>query len=201
LRDKDGIHMTPAGNQKFSNLVEKEILHDLALARRERDVPLAGDEAEQQNVRDASLPAGKGGATAVAKAAKSVKDVPADNGEIVLAAAEGGAPESLVIVRPALPGAVVEQAQTGRLPAPEPGQSMAADLMGGFTVLSSVTTSVTAKQSLTQQAPLTDNLFYKLLIRGDALQPKPGRVDDFSWPKAATAEAAETAPASVKPQQ
>ncbi len=81
LRLNDGVHLTVPGNQKLASLVEREIGHDLAVAQRERDVPLAGDEAEQRNVRDDSLPRGAGAAKPSAPG-KSGKDAAADNGTL-----------------------------------------------------------------------------------------------------------------------
>lgn len=188
LRLQDGIHTTIAGSQKFASLVEREIAHDLAIAKRERDVPLAGDEGEQQNVRDASLPRAEGtSATAIGsalKGIKKVKDYPSDDGSVV-APGPDGAPASIVIVRPPIPGAVVAQILASRNAAQQDlGHTMPTDLKGGFTVLSSVATSLDGTSKLKQHVPLTENPFYKLLIRGDGLPAKPGRVDDFSWPRA-----------------
>jgi len=88
-------------------------------------------------------------------------------------------------VRPPIPGAVLAQVASNRGEAQtDPGQTMPTDLKGGFTVMSSIATSQDATASLKQHLPLTENPFYRLLIRGDALPAKPGRVDDFSWPRA-----------------
>jgi len=187
MRLPDGIRMTVAGYQKLANFVEREIIHDLSVAKRERDVPLAGDEAEQQNVRDESLPRAPGAgakAAVAAKAGKGIKDTPADDGNVVAAGADG-IPTNIKVVRPPIPGAVLAQVASNRGEAQtDPGQTMPTDLKGGFTVMSSIATSQDATASLKQHLPLTENPFYRLLIRGDALPAKPGRVDDFSWPKA-----------------
>ena len=188
LRLPDGIHMTPAGYQKFANYIDREVTHDLAAARRERDVPLAGDEAEQQNVRDETLPR-KSDAPALAagkpaKTSKSAKDYPADDGSVVVATGADGTATTMPLVRPAIPGAVLVELLASRAAKQsELGHSMSADLMGGFTVMSSIATSLDAAGGPGQQLPLTENPFYKLLIRGDPLPAKPGRADDFSWPR------------------
>jgi hypothetical protein len=184
MRLQDGIHLTPSGNQKLASLIENEITKDLAIAKRERDVPLAGDETEQQNVRDETLPRA-GGAAKTGKAAKanaSVKDYPADDGTVVVAGSDG-TPVNIAIVRPPIPGAVIAQIVSNRAAQPaELGHTMPTDLKGGFTVMSSIATSPDV--GLKGQLPLTENPFYKLLIRGDSLPSKPGRVDDFAWPRA-----------------
>jgi uncharacterized protein len=188
MRLQDGIHLTIAGYQKLANFAEREITHDLTVAKRERDVPLAGDEAEQKSVRDDSVPRAGGSAvlTKSAKSSRAVKDVPADDGTVD-AMGPDGAPANIAIMRPPIPGAIIQQAQSIRAAATqaELGHTLPADLKGGFTVLSSVATSPdTTGNGLKSQLPLTQNPFYKLLILGDSLPAKPGRVDDFSWPKA-----------------
>ena len=50
LRDKDGVHFTGSGYRKLAHFVVKEIARDLAQARAQRDIPLAGDADEQQRV-------------------------------------------------------------------------------------------------------------------------------------------------------
>jgi len=187
LRLQDGVRLTIAGYQKLSNLIEKEITHDLSIAKRERDVPLAGDESEQQNVRDEALPRAAGSMPAAsakaAKAASSQKDYPAEDGSVV-AVGSDGARVSMAIVRPIIPGVAMAQILSSRdLQQSELGQTMPTDLKGGFTVLSSVATSLDAKANQSQHLPLTENPFYKLLIKGDSLPATPGRVDDFSWPR------------------
>ncbi|HKJ61864.1 MAG TPA: DUF459 domain-containing protein, partial [Hyphomicrobiales bacterium] len=50
LRDKDGITFTTRGNRKLANYLEVVLRRDLAAARRERNISLAGDEEEQTNL-------------------------------------------------------------------------------------------------------------------------------------------------------
>jgi hypothetical protein len=51
LREGDGVYFTAAGNRKLAHFVEKEIRRDVTKARAERNVPLAGSEAEQAKIR------------------------------------------------------------------------------------------------------------------------------------------------------
>ena len=183
LRLNDGVHMTQPGYQKLASLVEREIAHDLAVAKRERDVPLAGDENEQRNVRDDSLPRAPGAAPPQT-AGKSGKDVAADDGTIALPSEGGQPPETVTIVRPAIAGAVLSSIlATPNGPVADPGHTLPADLLGGFTVLSSIATSADMQSRGRQQQPLTESPFFKLLVRGDGLSSRPGRADDFQWPR------------------
>jgi len=34
-----------------------------------------------------------------------------------------------------------------------------------------------------RRLPMQERLYYKTLIKGQALKPKPGRADDFKWPR------------------
>ena len=51
LREGDGVYFTAAGNRKLAHFVEKEIRRDVAKAKSERNVPLAGSEAEQAKIK------------------------------------------------------------------------------------------------------------------------------------------------------
>ena len=61
LREEDGVHLTLQGYEKLAHFAEQEIRRDLAQARSERDVPLAGDSEEQRQVsRQAKIELGRG---------------------------------------------------------------------------------------------------------------------------------------------
>jgi hypothetical protein len=34
-----------------------------------------------------------------------------------------------------------------------------------------------------RRPPLTQSPYYKVLVKGEALPPKTGRADDFTWPR------------------
>src|SRR5262245_6673707 len=107
LREADGMQFTSAGNRKLALFVEQEIKRDLNLAKTERAIPLAGNEAEQKRVaalrpRSASesgagwkgtVAAASDGKSASPKAVASAREAPvadtsndqkADNGRITL---------------------------------------------------------------------------------------------------------------------
>ena len=50
LRADDGVHFTVRGYLNLAHFVEKELRRDLALAKNERNIPLAGNEDEQAKV-------------------------------------------------------------------------------------------------------------------------------------------------------
>lgn len=50
LRADDGVHFTMRGYLNLAHFVEKELRRDLALAKNERNIPLAGNEDEQAKV-------------------------------------------------------------------------------------------------------------------------------------------------------
>ena len=50
LRADDGVHFTMRGYLKLAHFVEKEMRHDLSLAKLERNIPLAGDAQEQSKM-------------------------------------------------------------------------------------------------------------------------------------------------------
>lgn len=187
LREEDGVHLTLRGYEKLAHFAEQEIRRDLALARAERDVPLAGDAAEQTQVaRQAKVASGQAGGEAsdLATEKAAADDVPAANSSISL-----GGTEEIEIVRPALPGVVVAHLQRSAPGKPAVvGRTLAAELRGGLTALSSIASAgdqiVTGGKA---RVPLSQSPFYKVLIKGEPLAPKPGRADDFSWPKTSAA--------------
>jgi len=210
LREADGVLFTHAGNRKLALFVEQEIKRDLSQARKERSIPLAGSESEQERIvalrprppaepepagapksGTASAPDGRAGATAPAQstgpAADGSLDQKADNGRITLKSiGAAGREESftLDLPRPAIPSAVV--ALVTRNQSSERPQAMgdvvADDIGGGLVVLSSITPASSGSGLNRRQAP-SQAPYYHVLIKGERLQPKPGRADDFGWPR------------------
>lgn len=225
LREADGVTMTPAGNRKLASFVERELRRDLAHAISERAIPLAGNETEQRRINPAraaaaapAAPAAQWKGTvsraaraeaaqstqAAAPAAEGVADQKADNGRVTLkVAAAGGREESITldIVRPAIPAAVVALLTRRDVAdrATQPGEPVVEDLGGGFAVTSSVSTlgpaaSLNARRSGAQ----ANRPFVTVQVRGERLPSKPGRADDFTWPKPEF-DPAKAAPAAAAP--
>ncbi len=120
LRDTDGIHFTEAGYRKLAHFVERELKRDLAQARLERAVPLAGDPGEQARVnpdrarlkaessrQEPKSKTAKSGAPAPAAANAGAREQKAEVGKVDIKVAGPGGTEQVLtvdIVRPAIPG-------------------------------------------------------------------------------------------------
>ena len=61
LRDPDGTDFTPAGYRKLAFFIERELKRDMATARNERAIPLAGSEAEQRLINPEGAKGGAAG--------------------------------------------------------------------------------------------------------------------------------------------
>jgi uncharacterized protein len=202
LREQDGVHFTDAGNSKLAHFVEKELRRDLNQAKSNRNVTLLGAEAEQAKINPdnavktpapsspAAVAVGPGTAAnvplvKVAKAdgatADAQGDQKADNGKITFKVAGAGGKEeaaTVEIVRPAIPASVVAL-MARRDTAGQAGDLLVDQIAGGLTLMTSVSPS--SKQSRGKLSP-TQAPYFRLLVKGERLTPKPGRADDVSWP-------------------
>jgi hypothetical protein len=204
VREADGVLFTWAGFRKLAHFVEREIKRDLAHARSERAIPLAGAEAEQKRIaaqrprsdQDASWKStvqaakeAKGGQAKTASAAPPpAPDLPgeqkADNGRITLKIPTAGGREETVTLelpRPPIPAAVIQlmtRKDTGERPS-QMGDMLADDVGGGLVVLSSVTPAVAGGPRRASPG----QPYYQVWIKGERLPSRPGRADDFSWPR------------------
>jgi hypothetical protein len=205
LREGDGVLFTDAGNRKLAHFVEQEIKRDLVQAKAERAVPLAGSESEQKRVnasraRATSVPDApwrettttppkdtKAGQPKAAPAADTTGEQKADNGRITLKTiGASGREESVTldILRPAIPAAVISlitRKETGDKPS-QMGDVVADEVGGGVVVLSSITPAAPTAGASRRLAPSLSP-YYQVLIKGEPLPSKPGRADDFTWPK------------------
>jgi uncharacterized protein len=212
LRENDGILFTPAGYRKLAHFVEQEIKRDLTQARNERAIPLAGTEAEQKRIasqRPRSAPEGDGGWKGTVNAVKEAKaggqpksqgptqpvqtqpdpEQKAENGRITLKSiGANGREESVTldIPRPAIPSAVIalmtRKESSDR--ASQMGDVVADDVGGGLVVLSSITPSGSGPGGVARRMAPSQTPYYQVLVKGERAVPKPGRADDFSWPRA-----------------
>lgn len=161
LRSKDGILFTPQGFDKLANYVEREIRRDLIAARSERNVPLAGDVEEQNDI--------------MKKTAAPAETFAGMNGE-----SQGDTAAKLT------PRTTSSAAVFGEL--------IASDRASGLTLLSSVTRiNDTSLAGGMHTLPLNLRPYYRVLVKGESLQAKPGRADDFAV-QAAAPVAAPTTP-------
>lgn len=210
MRDGDGVTFTFVGYRHLAHFVQKEIKRDVDQAVSDRAIPLAGDEAEQRRVNPAkaagptaaSAPTGWKGAVTFAGQARPavVSQVPvapsgdqsgdqkADNGRISVRVVGASGREETVaidIVRPAIPAAVialVTRRETGPEKPAQPGEPVVEDIGGGLTVVNSVSSLGEGGTGRRRQAP-QQTAFQTVLLKGERLKPKPGRADDFAWPR------------------
>jgi hypothetical protein len=199
MRDGDGILFTADGNRKLAHFVERELRRDLTQARSDRTVPLLGSEAEQRRVAPKPPAAADGGPAkapglvAVIRPAAAAPipvdpsgEQRADNGRVSLRVVGAQGKEETVIldiVRPAIAANVVALLTRQQSPdkAAQLGDTLTDEISGGLLVMSSITPSVTAgnRSKLTpSQTP-----YFRVMVKGERLPPKPGRVDDFAWPR------------------
>ncbi len=234
LREPDGVNFTEAGNRKLAYFVEKELRRDLMQAKQDRNIPLAGSEAEQakinaerkaaeaakiaaaQSPAGGAGPGGSGGAqpsvgamTAAAQtmaAAAGLADQKADHSRVALrmsAAATGGKDETVTvdIVRPALPASVIA-AVTRKESADKPsqmGESLLDQIAGGITVMSSITPPNDAGGGARRKLSPTQSPYFRVLVKGERLDSRPGRADELVWPRPEPPPFVAEPPKSAKP--
>lgn len=208
LRLDDGIHFTAAGYRKLAHFVEREIKRDIAQARAERAVPLAGAEEEQKRIRPVKAaaplaPGGKGptpggpgaaprplapgertGArTAGTDAQGGAGDVRADNSRVTVKS--GDAEIAIDIVRPAIPASVLALVTRRESPdrASQVGDPVMTDIGNGVTVVSSITPSGEPGTGDRRRASTTNSPDFRVLVKGERLEPRAGRSDHMPWPR------------------
>ncbi len=206
LREGDGVTMSPSGNRKLAWFVERELRRDITQAQNERTIPLAGSEAEQKKINPATAAAAAPAAqwkSTVNRAARTEAaqapqqaaadtsgDQKADNGRVQFrVAASGGREETVTldIVRPAIPAAVVALLTRRDVSdrAQQPGEAVIEDVGGGLAVMNSVSSlGPGAAPAARNRVQSGGRPYMTVLVRGERLPTKPGRADDFAWPRA-----------------
>jgi uncharacterized protein len=200
LRADDGVLFTMRGNVKLASYVEKELRHDLTVAKQERNIPLAGDVDEQAKVSGhgfSAVPSSPSPAAGDEAAAESAQPAPQASTPAQVAAQEQSAPDQAAamkqsqvgdvsVVRPAIDTALQTAQQVLAPPAgaaAAPESEITSELGNGLTAvatLSSVTDISIASSK--PRLPLSQRPYYKVLIKGEQPKPKAGRGDDFTWP-------------------
>lgn len=219
LRQGDGITFTAAGNRKLAHFVERELKRDLVQARAQRSVPLAGAEAEQRLIRPqrpsqaptsraATDGPAKQAAAARSAAASTDGELKADNSRITLTAGtEGGRQETATVdlPRPAISGNLMtllaRRVASDRTN--QPGEVLTREIPGGLTLSRTIST-VSAPGAPQRRALPSQTPFFRVLVKGERLEPKTGRADDIVWPPAAAAAPPATpvaAPAADLPEK
>jgi hypothetical protein len=197
LRDTDGVHFTDAGYRKLAHFVERELKRDMAQARNERSIPLAGDASEQaqinpdrarlksENARAAEPSKASKGAPA-SPAADAAREQKADVGKVDIKVVGQGGAEQIVtvdIVRPAIPASIVALVTRKQSDdrAAQMGDILVDQIPGGLTVMSSIVPPRGADGR--RRLSPTQTPYFRVFERGERLPPKPGRADDFTWPR------------------
>ncbi len=216
LRDRDGVYFTDAGYRKLAHYVQREFKRDMAQAKQERAIPLAGDPTQQARINPnrARLKKDEASKNKSAKAKKKGRpsrgalasrgDQKADPGTIDLKVVGSGGAEEVVaveIVRPAIPAsvvAIVTRKQSPDRPA-QMGDLLVDQIAGGLTVMSSIVPPRGEGAGRRKFSP-TQTPYFRVLEKGERLPPKPGRSDDVTWPRPqATAELTNAAPVNPVP--
>lgn len=202
LRAGDGVHFTIRGYRKLAHFVEREIRRDMRQARSERDIPLAGSATEQARAIRRTLPSKKttprqsalekkkrpaGRITPQAAARKKAAalrvfanraDDPA--GSAVALPAADSSVAGITLVRPKISQAALAAVNKRYTPQ---GEVIARELDSGVTALASISPISDSNLAAAQRRlPLSQRPYYRVLIKGEELQAKPGRADDFKWP-------------------
>jgi uncharacterized protein len=185
LRANDGVHFTQRGYLKLAHFVDKELRKDLTLAKEERDIPLAGNEQEQAKVanRFAATPVKPASPQMETDTAASEDEAAeAGDGEQALEEAQVG---DVSVVRPSLNPTIPSAdfaTETAGSATSEP-EVITEELPGGYTAMATISavTDLTLASSR-PRLPLSQRPYYRVLIRGEQLEPKSGRADDFAWP-------------------
>jgi hypothetical protein len=197
LRQGDGITFTPAGNRKVAHFVERELKRDLVQARAQRSIPLAGAEAEQRLIRplrtspqpsaSARTPEASGTKVATRPAQQSTEgELKADSSRVAITdTGASGRQEGATIElpRPAIPGslmALLARRNTSDRTS-QPGEVLVREIPGGLTLSRTISVAATPgvqpRRALPSQTP-----FFRVLVKGERLEPKDGRADDITWP-------------------
>jgi hypothetical protein len=209
VREADGVLFTWAGYRKLAHFVERDIKRDLTQARNDRSIPLAGAETEQKRIaaqrprrepeagwkgtvtpgKEKTAASSKTDAAPVPSAAgfDAFGEQKADNGRISLKTVSPGGREETVVLelpRPAIAAAVIQlitRKDTGDRPS-QMGDVVANDVGGGLVVLSSVTPAAPGPGGGARRVS-PGQPYYQVWIKGERLPPRPGRADDFAWPR------------------
>lgn len=206
LREQNGIGFTEAGNRKLAHFVEREMKRDLTQAKRDRVIPLAGNETEQAAIAAArqaqQAQAARAAANAAAVAAgqtlaagplapltAGTGDQKADSGRISLAVTASGGREEIVsvdLLRPSIPATVIELVSKKEV-AEKPtslGDLLIDKIPGGLIVMSSISPAADPTGSARSRLPPTQTPYFRVMVKGERMPVRADRADDIAWPRA-----------------
>ncbi|MGH6866489.1 MAG: SGNH/GDSL hydrolase family protein, partial [Methyloceanibacter sp.] len=194
LRSDDGVHFTMRGYLKLAHFVEKELRKDLTVAKQERNIPLAGNEEEQAKVlgrfvapeTPAPAPTPQAQQPEIAAAAKEEETEELDSYTGDADDGQANNVGDVNLVRPEIADNALQAADIlssrPEISTTEP-EVITSELPSGLTAVATI--SAVTDLSLTSsrpRLPLSQRPYYKVLIKGEQVEPKSGRADDFAWP-------------------
>ena len=194
LREGDGVGLTAPGYRKLANYVETALRRDLAHAKGQRNIPLAGDEEEQARVvpnASHTFSAAKGTA---GPSNSPTSEVGSNQSNEAAGKPPSGANVSdfnaETVTRPVAAQDVQKRDQAAFGGAGyQGGEFILSDLGDGLTAIAVISPAGDfSMREIQRQTPLADRVYFKVLSRGDALPPKEGRADDFRWQGEAAAQ-------------
>ncbi len=172
LRDNNGIGFTAEGNRKLAEFAASVIKRDLAAARRERSIPLAGDEQQQAQIARLSQgdeqvePQEGADGDRAAGADQAMEAQPGNISEV--ASRDDGTPTA---------GRAISFSNYS-----PPGEQLAIDIGNNLTALATISpANILSTRGARQQLPLSERLYYRVLVQGEKLKAPKGRVDNYSW--------------------
>jgi hypothetical protein len=173
LRDNNGIGFTAEGNRKLAEFAASVIKRDLAAARRERSIPLAGDEQQQEQIARLSE---DGETQADGEDAGEASESPPDGARIAAVPNDTAQSE-----RARGPGTGSNRAVSFSDYSP-PGEQLAIEIGDNLTALATISpANILSARGARQQLPLSERLYYRVLVQGEKLKAPEGRVDDYTW--------------------
>ncbi|MGH1349537.1 MAG: SGNH/GDSL hydrolase family protein [Methyloligellaceae bacterium] len=198
IRENDGVHLTGRGYRKLAHFVEKEIRRDMKLAKAERNIPLAGAREEQSRIAKDNSNKPKISKRYSGKTPENAKPLKKEEKESFFARFLGGAKtdnkakksggkliEGIKIVRPPISDTVLSGSGVRNNPGSVSaitGDIIADEVGSGLTALASVTSANDLSlKDAKRRVPIKETPYYRVLVSGETLTPKPGRVDDFTW--------------------
>lgn len=195
LRTGEGVYFTRQGNRKLAYFVDREVRRDLTQALADRTIPLDGSETEQAKINPEAVKFQDGAEANGGNAENGADETgaaeeKADTSRINLRIVneEKGTEEVVTIelARPAIPASVI--ALVTRRESPDRpsqlGEPVLDQIPGGITVMSTVSLATAPGSSRRRLAP-SQAPYFRVLFKGERLEPKPGRADDMTWPRPA----------------
>jgi len=186
LRETNGIGFTAEGNRKLAEFAASVVKRDLAAARRERSIPLAGDEQQQEQIRQLGrvVPGQQTGEQDILPSeGQKLRRGPPGTGDFdteTVARDEAGrttaADEDEPSDRPRSSRAVSFSDYA------PPGEQLAVDIGNNLTALVTISpANILSARGARRQLPLSERLYYRVLVQGEKLKAPSGRVDNYQW--------------------